>query len=122
MDVPVGVSYADDLQTAKRVAIAAVEALECRLSDRPVELFYEGFGDSAITFVVRFWIPFARQPDYLAARSAAVVAIKQAFDREGITIPFPIRTLDFAKVGGTTLPDALRPVLGEHGARGDGGP
>ena len=118
VDLQVGVSYGDDLERVRRVAIAAVEGVEARRRERPVELFYEGFGDSSINFVVRFWIPFARQPDYLGARSAAVVAIKQAFDREGITIPFPIRTLDFAPVGGTTLPDALRPVLGEHGARG----
>ncbi len=32
-----------------------------------------------------------------------IVAIKRAFDESGITIPFPIRTLDFAEVGGTTL-------------------
>lgn len=121
VDVQVGVSYGDDLDAVRRVAIAAIEKVEGRQTERPVELFYEGFGDSAINFVVRFWIPYARQPDYLAARSAAIVAIKQAFDRERITIPFPIRTLDFAAVGGTTLPDALRPVLGEHGARANGG-
>lgn len=121
VDLEVGVSYRDDLERVRRVAIAAVEGVEGRRKERPVELFYDGFGDSAINFVVRFWIPFARQPDYLAARSAAVIAIKQAFDREGIAIPFPIRTLDFAPVGGTTLPDALRPVLGEHGAQGNGG-
>ena len=121
VDLEVGVSYGEDLERVREVALRAVESVAPRRQERPVELFYEGFGDSSIDFVVRFWIDFARQPDYLAARSAAVIAIKQAFDREGITIPFPIRTLDFAAVGGTTLPDALRPVLAEqHGARNGG--
>ena len=121
VDLQVGVSYGDDLERVREVAIAAVEGVEPRHRDRPVELFYEGFGESSIDLVVRFWIPFGRQLDYVTARSAAILAIKRAFDREGTTIPFPIRTLDFAPVGGTTLPDALRPVLAEHGAQETGG-
>ena len=117
VDLSVGVSYAEDLERVRAVAISAIESVDRRRRDRPVELYYEGFGESSIDFVVRFWIDFTRQPEYLAARSEAVIAIKRAFDRERITIPFPIRTLDFATVGGTTLPDALRPVLAEHGAQ-----
>lgn len=122
VDLSVGVSYGDDLEKVRRVAVRAVEGLDCLKEGRAVELFYEGFGDSSISFSIRFWVSFARQPDYLSARSEAVMAIKRAFDAEDITIPFPIRTLDFAKVGGTTLPDALRPVLREqHGAQGSAG-
>jgi small conductance mechanosensitive channel len=66
-------------------------------------VFYTGFGDSSIIFELRFWIPFAVQTDYLHARSEAVMRIKAAFDSAGITIPFPIRTLDFSEVGGETF-------------------
>ena len=111
VDLPVGVSYGDDLEKVRSVAVAAVERIDARRQDRPVELFYTEFGDSSISFTIRFWVDYARQPDYLAARSEAVMAIKQAFDGSGITIPFPIRTLDFAPVGGVTLPDALQPVM-----------
>jgi small conductance mechanosensitive channel len=107
VDIPVGVSYADDLAKARRVAIAAVETIEYRDRERPVELFYEGFGDSSINFTLRFWIDFKTQPDYLLARSDAVMRIKEAFDANDITIPFPIRTLDFAKVGGETLSEVI---------------
>jgi small conductance mechanosensitive channel len=94
VDITLGVSYADDLEKAKRVAMAAVAAVPGRLPDREVELFYEEFADSSIDFTVRFWIPFETQKDYLAARSDAIIRIKQAFDANGITIPFPTRTLD----------------------------
>ena len=110
VDLKVGVSYGDDLEEVKRVATEAVSAIEKRDQSKPVEFFYDGYGDSSINFEIRFWIDFSRQPDYLAARSEAVMRIKAAFDANDITIPFPIRTLDFAKVGGDTLETQLRAV------------
>lgn len=107
IDLPVGISYGDDLERAKGIAIAAVEAVPGREPDQPVELFYEGFGDSSINFVIRFWIPFTHEPDYLEARSQAVQRIKRAFDEQAVTIPFPIRTLDFSQVGGRLLSEEL---------------
>lgn len=107
VDIPVGVSYGDDLVKARKVAVAAVEQITYRDTSRPVELFYEGFGDSSINFTLRFWIDFRTQPDFLLARSDAVMNIKAAFDANEITIPFPIRTLDFAKVGGETLSEVI---------------
>lgn len=96
IDLSVGVSYKDDLARAREVAIRAVEEIPVRLPDRPIELYYEEFGESSVNFVIRFWISFSKQGDYLGARSEAIERIKKAFDAEGITIPFPTRTLDFA--------------------------
>lgn len=96
VDITLGVSYGDDLEKAKRVAMEAVGSVPARLPDREVELFYEEFAESSVSFTVRFWIAFEGQRDYLAARSDAIVRIKQAFDANGITIPFPTRTLAFA--------------------------
>jgi small conductance mechanosensitive channel len=103
VEVEVGVSYGDDLEQVRQVTVAAVEDVDHRDTSRPVELFYTGFGDSSVNFVVRFWVPFIRQPDYLAARSDAVMRIRRAYNESGITIPFPIRTLDFGIVGGEKL-------------------
>lgn len=108
IDLEVGVSYSDDLARAREVAIQAVEQVSARLPDRPVELFYEEFGRSSVNFVIRFWISFSKQPDYLGARSEAIERIKQAFDAEGITIPFPTRVLDFAIKEGSTLSEVLK--------------
>ncbi|WP_455385291.1 mechanosensitive ion channel family protein, partial [Acidihalobacter prosperus] len=66
VDLKVGVSYGDDLEKVKRIAVAAVSAIENRDQTSPVELFYEGFGDSSINFELRFWIDFFRHPDYMA--------------------------------------------------------
>lgn len=111
VDIPVGVSYAEDLERAASIALEAVSGVPGRVSEREVELYYTGFGDSSIDFVLRFWIPYKRQVDYMRARSAAIVRIKKAYDAAGVTIPFPIRTLDFSTVGGKRLDEAL-PDLG----------
>lgn len=116
VDLRVGVTYGENLEQVQRVATEAVSAVTTREAGQPVEFFYDDFGDSSIDFEVRFWIRFHRQPDYLAARSEAVMRIKRAFDENGITIPFPIRTLDFARVGGVTLEEQIRAAgLGSGG-------
>lgn len=107
VDLSVGVSYGDDLEKVRRVTLEAVTAIEARVADRAPELFYEGFGDSSIDLTVRFWIPFRHWPDFLAARSDAITRIKRAYDDNDITIPFPIRTLDFGIKGGEKLAEVL---------------
>lgn len=119
VDVAVGVSYGDDLEKVRRVAVEAVEGVSGRDQARPVELFYTEFGDSSINFQVRFWIPFlAMQSDFLEARSQAIVRIKAAFDQNEITIPFPIRTLDFA--GGDSGGQSLSTAITDAGLGGRG--
>jgi small conductance mechanosensitive channel len=122
IDLKAGVSYGDDLEKVRRVAVQAIEQVTDRKVDTEVELFFEELGDSSITLVVRFWIDFtSKQTDYLRAKSEAIERLKRAFDDNGITMPFPTRTLDFAVKGGETLPEALGDV-GPGARRGSGRP
>ena len=107
IDLGVGVSYGDDLEKVEKVTMEAIQRLGGIREDLPVDLYYEGFGDSSINFTVRFWVAFKQQTDYLKGQSDAIKAIKAAYDREGITIPFPIRTLDFGIKGGEKLNAAM---------------
>ncbi len=111
VDLEVGISYGEDLEKVRDVTLEAVRGVTPRLADRDPDLFFTGFGSSSIDFTVRFWIRFREQPDFLAARSDAIMRIKAAYNREGITIPFPIRTLDFGIKGGQTAAEVLGPVL-----------
>ncbi len=115
VDLEGRVSHDVDLEEVRRVAIAAIEPIKARLTGRPVDLYYTEFAESAINFTIRFWIDFSREMDYRGARSEAMIAIKKAFDREGISIPFPIRTLDFSPVGGVTLDEVRMGANGEPG-------
>lgn len=110
VDIEVGVSYGENLERVREVAVAAVTALDDCDPKRDADLIYTGFGDSSINFTLRFWVNFEGkgQADYLKARDAGIVAVKKAFDAKDIVIPFPIRTLDFSIKGGGPLRSELR--------------
>jgi len=114
LTLEVGVSYGEDLERVRRVALGAMGGVEQRDTSREVELYYTGFGDSSINFELRVWLCSPEQREYYATRSAAVMALKAAFDEQAISIPFPIRTLDFGIKGGAPL----RAMLGDD--NGDG--
>ncbi|MEO9531086.1 MAG: mechanosensitive ion channel domain-containing protein [Crocinitomicaceae bacterium] len=97
IDLEVGVSYNDDLAHAKEVAIAAVNKVETLKKERGVEVLFTEFGGSSINFEVRFWINNGETANLLKTKSDAIMEIKTAFDNEGISIPFPITTLDLSE-------------------------
>jgi small conductance mechanosensitive channel len=107
VDLGCGVSYGDDLELVRDIALKAVQDAVEHHEDKPVELFYTEFGSSSINFIIRFWLKHTNQKAYLHAQSEAIIALKQAFDANDITIPFPIRTLDFGIKGGETLKEML---------------
>ncbi|HEY5713993.1 MAG TPA: mechanosensitive ion channel family protein [Candidatus Gracilibacteria bacterium] len=94
IDLPVGIQYTADLEMVKKVVLEVLENLSVREKSQPFEVFYTEFGDSSINFLARFWIQYTKETDYNSATDQAVMAIKKAFDKNHITIPFPIRTLD----------------------------
>lgn len=113
VDLHVGVSYAEDLERVKQITEKALEGLESRTDDA-VKLVYEGFGDSSINYRIMFWITYSpSQPQFLEARSEAIMAIDKAYKENGITIPFPIRTLDFGIKGGEKLEGHIKTLKAE---------
>ena len=105
LEIPVGTAYCDDMDEVERVVRGAVEDLRQRDRSREVEVLFEEFGGSSINFNVLLWLSNSDQMSYRQARSDGMKAIKHALDEAGLTIPFPIRTLDFgaAAVGGVSL-------------------
>lgn len=95
INISVGISYKEDLvQVEKIVRNAIMQHVNFNYS-KPVEFYWTDFGESAITFMVRLWILKYRQIDYLQAKHELIFAIWKAFKENNITIPYPIRTLEF---------------------------
>ncbi len=103
IDLTVGVSYGDDLEKVKEITLKAVEGIEGLTSDDTTTMFYQGFGDSSVNFIIRLWVNTAEQVEYLQVQSDAVMRIKKAYDENNITLPFPVTTLDFGAKGGVPL-------------------
>lgn len=106
IDLGVGVSYGDDLEKVKEVTLNAVQHVSGRTEDE-LKLVYDGFGDSSINLTIMIWVEFKNQMSFLESQSEAIIAIKKAYDENNITIPFPIRTLDFGIKGGEKLNEVM---------------
>jgi small conductance mechanosensitive channel len=90
VDLPWSVSQTEDLLKVEGLVVKAVEALEGRIADSPVELFHNKLGDYTIDMEIRFWtIP--EEKVYLKARSEAIKAIKRTFEENAIPMPVAAR-------------------------------
>lgn len=93
VSVDVGVDYGADVRRAAEVAVEAMADLD-PVSDRnDPDVVLDRFGDSAVVVTLRFWIDDPSIRRKWAAQNAVVNAVKEAFEAEGIKIPFPQREL-----------------------------
>jgi small conductance mechanosensitive channel len=95
IDFEVGISYGEDLRRVAEIAREALEKVSPRLKNREIGIFFTDFADSSINFIVQLWVPYPGNNAFRIAKHEAIIHLKEAFDKNGITIPFPIRTLDF---------------------------
>lgn len=90
VDMTFGVSYSDDLdkveQTIKSVILGDARILE----DPAPQVAVISHGDNSINFVCRPWV---KKEDYWDVLFDTHKKIKQRFDEEGISIPFPQRDI-----------------------------
>jgi len=90
VDLVFGISYGDDIDKAESV-IREVLAGYDKLLEEPAPVVKVGeLGESSVNLIVRPWV---RTEDYWETYWDLTKLIKQAFDRAGITIPFPQRDL-----------------------------
>jgi small conductance mechanosensitive channel len=91
-----GVSYDSDLEEVERLTKETIANKFDQINDpEEVEFYYTEFGDSSINYLCRFWIDAESMLEKLKAKTKAIIEIKKAYDKAGISIPFPMRTLEF---------------------------
>ncbi|HKK73625.1 MAG TPA: mechanosensitive ion channel family protein [Saprospiraceae bacterium] len=89
-----GVAYGDDLDKVEQIAKSTITDQFGREDTSDIDFYFTDFGDSSINFVLRYPLWFDSEKDFMKSRSQSIIALKNAFDEAGISIPFPIRTLD----------------------------
>jgi small-conductance mechanosensitive channel len=90
----VGVDYDSDLETVESVLEETAEGIEMVKESPAPHVVATNFGDSAIVFETRVWISQPSVRRINDVKSELILAIKAAFEREGISIPFPQRVHD----------------------------
>jgi small conductance mechanosensitive channel len=88
VDLVFGVGYSDDLDKAKNVLEDILANDERILKDPQPTIGVLELADSSVNIAVRPWV---KTSDYWSVYFDTVKGVKQRFDAEGITIPFPQR-------------------------------
>lgn len=98
-----GVSYDDDLDHVKKVALDEISQIENLLKKEEIDFYFTNIGAYSYNFEIRFWIKFNKQTDYLNAMSDTIMRIKKRFELENINIAYPVQTLDFDTKKGVNI-------------------
>lgn len=90
LDIGCGIGYGDDIDKAMKVMREIASKDERILDDPAVNVFVDSLGDSSVNLILRVFVPTS---DYWDARWDLTKAVKQGFDKAGIEIPFPQRSI-----------------------------
>ncbi|WP_306250628.1 mechanosensitive ion channel family protein [Parvularcula sp. IMCC14364] len=95
LDMVFGISYDDDIGKARDIILQIIKDDE-RVQDTPAPLVeVNSLGDFSVDFTVRMWL---KGSDYFAVKWDMNRKIKEAFDAQGVNIPFPT-TIEIQKQG-----------------------
>ncbi|MYH91537.1 MAG: mechanosensitive ion channel family protein [Gammaproteobacteria bacterium] len=97
VDLSVGVSYEDDIERVEAL-LAEIVAAENRVKFEPEPTIrLHNLGESAVEFTVRVWVD---STDYMGVFWDLTRRIKIRFDEEGISFPYPQRTVHLVSADG----------------------
>lgn len=104
MEVAFGVAYDSDPHQIRRLAAQAAESVERVSKTRQPVCHLVEFGDSALNFVLRFWID---DPDQGVTNVKGLVLLKlwDLFKDHQVKIPYPHRQLLFSAAPGGAATD-----------------
>jgi len=94
LDIKVGVSYSADVDKAVHLIRDILKSDERIIKDKEPKIGIEEFGDSSINLLARLW---CKQDDYWDVMFENHKKIFDAFNANGIVIPFPQRDVHMIK-------------------------
>ena len=86
LEITVGISYEDSIQTAKAVLQRLLTEHPLVLHDQEAQVFVAELGESSVVLGVRCWV---KTDQYFPVLWQLNEQIKEAFDEAGIHIPYP---------------------------------
>lgn len=93
-DLVVGISYSDDINKAFKTIQKTIDAEDRIIKTEGKEplIAVQNLGGSSVDIKVRIWTA----GDHLGIKFDTIKAIKEALDKNGITIPFSTHTIEFS--------------------------
>ncbi|MBI1300231.1 MAG: mechanosensitive ion channel [Alphaproteobacteria bacterium] len=92
-DIVFGISYADDINKAFKTIEKAIEKEKriLREEDKAPQIMVTNLGESSVDITLRIW---SDRTDFFPLKVDTTKAVKEALDKDGISIPFPTRTIE----------------------------
>ena len=117
VDLQIGFAYKENIGRVREVLMGVADRNPLSLEEPKPLFIFQGFGDSSLNCQFSVW---TKRENFLDIRNSIQEEIKEAFDAEGIEIPFPHRTL---YTGSVTEPFPVRVVKEEvHDEKAVDGP
>jgi small conductance mechanosensitive channel len=92
VELPVGVAFGSDLEQVQRLATGAIGQIPGLLNEPAPQVVFRNFGESALNFVVYYWVDTSKI-SLFAAQDAGLKLINKTFEEHHINIPYPTRTV-----------------------------
>ncbi|QIB73768.1 mechanosensitive ion channel family protein [Halogeometricum borinquense] len=93
LQVPFGIGYGDDIDTAADIILEEARAHPEILDDPGPTVRLTELGGSSVVLTSRFWISNPSRADFVKTKAEYTQRVKERFDEQGIDIPYPNRTL-----------------------------
>ena len=107
VDLIFGIGYDDDIEKAQGILEAVVSEHPLILKDPEPVISVHELADSSVNFVCRPWVKTA---DYWEVYWDLTRSVKQRFDKQGVSIPFPQRDVHvFNAPAPTAAPELTKP-------------
>jgi|TARA_R110000796_G_scaffold526_25_gene1899 small conductance mechanosensitive channel len=94
VDVNIGIDYGDDVKQARSILLGLAAADSRVLKDPEAVVWLVSLGDNSVNLSLRMW---TKTEDFWGVFWDIQEQAKEAFDAQGITIPFPQRTVHVVK-------------------------
>ncbi len=94
VDFVFGIGYGSSIDVAMETILKLIQADDRVHKDPEPFMAVSNLGDSSVDITVRVWCD---KGDYWPIKFALTKAVKEAFDKEGVDIPYPTQTLNVVK-------------------------
>ena len=101
VDMTFGIGYDDDIAKAEAILVDIVSNHPKVLESPAVTIKLHELADSSVNFIVR---PWSKTEDYWDVYWDVTRAVKERFDADGISIPFPQTDVHVHQAAGTASP------------------
>jgi small conductance mechanosensitive channel len=90
VEIAIGISYDDDPQKAIKIIQETLQKIPEIVNEPAPQIGIEEFADSSVNIGMRYWVPTKQ---YFQILYQANLAVYNALNKAGITIPFPQRDI-----------------------------